>query len=72
MAKAKLNRKTSRDPVKRGVVRKKSSASASGAKLQGRDLERAIEQFQSEPDDERAHQRWKKIETSVFGAQYED
>ena len=39
---------------------------------QSKDLERAVEQFQSEPDEEKAHQQWKKIEASVFGVQFED
>jgi hypothetical protein len=40
--------------------------------LLGKDLERAVERFQSESDEQKAHQQWKKIETSVFGVQFED
>jgi hypothetical protein len=41
-------------------------------KLLGEDLDRAVEQFQSEPDEETAHQQWKEIEVSVFGVQFEE
>jgi hypothetical protein len=37
-----------------------------------KDLELAVEQFQSEPDGEKAHQQWRKIEASVFCVQFED
>jgi hypothetical protein len=37
-----------------------------------KDLELAVEQFQSEPDEGKAHQQWKRIEASVFGVQFED
>jgi hypothetical protein len=65
MARAKLRPKTDPTPPKRVIQRKSPS------KLLGKDLERAVEQFQSEPDPEKAHQQWKKIETSVFGVQFE-
>jgi hypothetical protein len=71
MARAKLKRNTDSAPLKRGV-RGKKSRSNSQAKLAGKDLERAVDQFQSEPDDEKAHKQWKKIEASVFGVQFED
>jgi hypothetical protein len=40
--------------------------------LRGEELERAAEQFQSELDDTKAHEQWKRIEGSVFGAQFDD
>jgi hypothetical protein len=71
MARAKLKPKTDPTPPKR-VVRRKKSPAKSPSKLLGKDLERAVEDFQSEPDQEKAHQQWKKIESSVFGVQFED
>jgi hypothetical protein len=35
-------------------------------------LESAIEHFQSERDEKKARQQWKKIESSVFGVQFGD
>jgi hypothetical protein len=52
--------------------RKKTSSPTVPAKLRGRDLEKAVEQFQAEPDEKKAHERWKHIESSVFGVQFED
>jgi hypothetical protein len=71
MARSKLKRKTDSAPPKRSIRRKKSP-SKSPSQLLGKDLERAVEQFQSEPDEQKAHQQWKKIEASVFGVQFED
>jgi len=71
MARATLKPKTDPTPPKHGVRQKKSRAK-SPSKLLGKDLERAVEQFQSESDEQKAHQQWKKIETSVFGVQFED
>jgi hypothetical protein len=72
MARAKLKRKTSPTPLKRGVARRKSPPPVSEPELLGKALERAVERFQSEPDEEKAHEQWKKIEASVFGVQFED
>jgi hypothetical protein len=72
MARAKLKRKTDSAPPKHGVRGKKSPPKKSPSKLLGKDLERAVEQFQAEPDGQKAHQQWKKIEASVFGVQFED
>jgi hypothetical protein len=72
MARAKLKRNSSPTPLKRGVARKNSAPPASTPKLLGKNLERAVEQFQSEPDEKKAHEQWKKIEASVFGVQFED
>jgi hypothetical protein len=38
----------------------------------GKDLERAVQQFQSETDDKKAHEQWQQIETSIFGVQFAD
>jgi hypothetical protein len=35
-------------------------------------LESAVERFQAEPDEKKAHEQWKRIETSVFGLQFKD
>jgi hypothetical protein len=72
MAKAKVKRKTSPAPLKRGVARKKLPPPVLEPELLGKDLERAVERFQSEPDEMKAHRQWKKIEASVFGVQFED
>jgi hypothetical protein len=71
MARTKLKRKTDSPPPTPSARRKKSR-SKSPSRLLGKDLERAVEQLQSEPDEEKAHRQWKKIETSVFGVQFED
>lgn len=72
MARAKLKRKTDSMSATRGARVGRSASALSPPKLRGKDLERAVEQFQSEPDDKKAHQQWKKIEASVFGVQFED
>ena len=72
MAKAKPNRKNASTRVKRGVARKNSRSPVSTSKLVGKNLERAVEQFQSEPDEKKAHEQWKQIESSVFGVSFED
>jgi len=51
---------------------RETPSGSSRKKLVGRGLERAVEQFQSEPDEKKAHEQWKKIETSIFGVQFED
>jgi hypothetical protein len=40
--------------------------------LRGKELETAVERFQSEPDDSKAHEEWKKIESAVFGVQFDE
>jgi hypothetical protein len=54
------------------LPRKGIVSPSAAPRLRGKDLESAIVQFQSEPDEKKAHQRWKKIESSVFGVQFED
>ncbi|MFZ0774512.1 MAG: hypothetical protein WCA49_16550 [Candidatus Sulfotelmatobacter sp.] len=72
MARAKPKRRTTPTPAKRGVLRKTSASPVSTPKLLGKNLERAVRQFQAEPDDKKAHEQWKQIESSVFGVQFED
>ena len=73
MARTKQKRKIAAPRVTRGILRKKPSVPASRSKkLLGKDLEGAVEQFQSEPDQKKAHEQWKRIETAVFGVQFED
>ncbi len=72
MVTAKQKRKTSTgtNPKAKFANPKKRPASPSGSPdLRGKDLERAVEQFQTEPDDKRAHEQWKEIESSIFGVQ---
>jgi hypothetical protein len=71
MARPKLKQKSNSTLPKHGAPRKKSGRK-SPSQLSGKNLERAVEQFQSEPNPEKAHQQWKKIETSIFGVQFED
>lgn len=56
----------------RKFSKKKSSSSGRTRDLRGKDLERAVEQFQAEPDEKRAHEQWKKVESSIFGVQFKD
>jgi hypothetical protein len=70
MAKTKPQ-KTVSARVKRGAARKTSGRPVSTTTLVGKNLERAVEQFQSEPDQKKAHEQWKEIEASVFGVQFE-
>jgi hypothetical protein len=73
MAKAKQVRKSAPVRTIRPTSRKGLSAPAMPSKkLAGKNLERAVEQFQSEPDDKKAHEQWRQIETSIFGVQFED
>jgi hypothetical protein len=37
-----------------------------------RKLERMVDEFQSEPDDGRARQRWHEIEKTIFGVEFRD
>jgi len=72
MARAKPKRRTTPAPPKRGVQRRTSASPVSTPKLLGKNLERAVNQFQSEPNNKKAHEQWKQIESSVFGVQFED
>jgi len=75
MATTKGKRKTSAgtNPKTKFTNAKKRAASpARPTNLQGKDLERAIEQFQAEPDDKRAHEQWKQVESAIFGVQFKD
>jgi len=71
MAKLKRGAKTKSTPSNMSARRKKSVATNSSAP-RGKALERAVERFQSEPDEKSAHAQWKKIESSVFGVEFED
>jgi hypothetical protein len=71
MAKTKLKRKTTESRF-RGNTTRKRAASTAAPRLKGKALEQAVEQFQAEPDDKKAHAQWKQIEPSVFGAQFWD
>jgi hypothetical protein len=64
-------RKTKRANPKANPSASSSRLSRSKS-LRGKELEHAVEQFQSEPNAVKAHERWKQIETSVFGVQFED
>jgi hypothetical protein len=64
-------KKSSRTRSKRRP-RKGTGATMPAPRLQRKDLESAIVQFQSEPDKKEAHKQWKKIESSVFELQFED
>jgi hypothetical protein len=72
MARVKPTRVVQPTRRKRGLPGTKSPRSPAGSRLVGKNLERAVEQFQSEPDKKKAHEQWKQIETSVFGVQFED
>jgi hypothetical protein len=75
MATAKQKRRTStrtNPKAKRINAKKRSASSARPSSLQGKNLERAVAQFQAEPDEKRAHERWQEIEPSIFGVQFKD
>jgi hypothetical protein len=72
MARARQKQRVAPVSAGRGVARKASASARPSKKLTGKGLERAVEQFQSEPDDKKAHERWKQIETSIFGVRFED
>ena len=40
------------------------------AEVQRRKLGQMVEEFQREPDNAKAHQKWKEIEKTVFGVEY--
>ena len=71
MAKLKLKSKATQN-VSHRAPRKKTAPRASQPKLRGKALELAVERFQAEPDNKKAHEQWKQIESSVFGVQFED
>jgi hypothetical protein len=68
--KAKPKRASASLTVGRGTSRK--NASSSSKKLTGKNFEHAVEQFQTEPDEKKAHEQWKQIERSIFGVRFED
>jgi hypothetical protein len=72
MAKTKPSRKTASTSTNRSVPRRKQRSAATPPRLLGKNLERAVEEFQSEPDEKKAHEQWKQIEASVFGVRFED
>lgn len=69
MEKTKPKRKSSQPGIK-SISRGRMTSQR--PTLRGKDLESAIERFQAEPDEKKAHERWKGIENSVFGVQFED
>jgi hypothetical protein len=72
MPKTKLRRKTVATRQTKSALQANRKSSASPPTLRGKELERAVERFQSEANDKKAHERWKKIEASIFGVQFED
>lgn len=72
MPKAKSKRKAIATSRGKNISRARQKSPASTRILRGKELEGAVEQFQSESDDKKAHEQWKKIEASVFGVQFED
>jgi len=75
MATTKRKHKTSagmRPKAKLTAAKNRAASSARSTDLRGKDLERAVEQFQAEPDAKRAHDQWKQIESSIFGVQFKD
>ncbi len=71
MATIKQKRKTTAG-THRKFPKKKPSSPGQTRELRGKDLERAVERFQAEPDEKRAHEQWKKVESSIFGVQFKD
>lgn len=75
MATTKRKHKTSagmRPKTKLTAAKSRPASPARSSDLRGKDLERAVEQFQAEPDAKRAHEQWKQIESSIFGVQLKD
>jgi len=68
--KAKPKRTTPRVNAHRHPARKQEKLSSK--KLVGHDFARAVKRFQAEPDEQKAHEQWKGIETSIFGVRFED
>jgi hypothetical protein len=71
MPRAKTKHKAIRPPAQTNT-RPSNRRSPASESLRGKELERAVERFQSEPDDSKAHKEWKKIESAVFGVQFDD
>jgi hypothetical protein len=71
MAKTKPKRKSPQIRVK-SALRKTAASRVAAPTLRGKALESAVDRFQSEPDEKKAHDQWKRIEASVFGVQFED
>ncbi len=71
MAKLKPARKSKPSPANKNARRRKSVSTVPTA-LRGESLERALERFQSDPDEKIARAQWKQIESSVFGVEFED
>jgi hypothetical protein len=67
MATTRQKRKSSAGTRPKAKFSKKKASSNRNTALQGKDLERAVEQFQAEPDDKRAREQWKQVESSIFG-----
>jgi hypothetical protein len=42
------------------------------AEVERRKLGQMVDEFQSQPDEDKAHQQWKEIEKTVFGVEYLD
>jgi hypothetical protein len=59
-------------PLAMGRANPQKNAASSSKKLTGKNFERAVEQFQTEPLEKKAHEQWKQIEKSIFGVPFED
>ncbi len=70
MARVKLKQEPAASSLNLDSSRKKSLRMK--PKLRGKNLELAVEKFQSEPDEKKTHNQWKRIEASVFAVQFED
>jgi hypothetical protein len=69
---AKTNpKRESRQARPKGPSRKSTAYRGQGPALRGKKLETAVQKFQSEPDEKKAHEEWKRIERSVFGVEFE-
>jgi hypothetical protein len=71
MPRAKTKSKAIRPPAQTNT-RPSKRRSPEPESLRGKELERAVERFQSEADDGKAHKEWKKIEGAVFGVQFDE
>ena len=71
MPRAKTKQKAIRPPAQT-KTRSSSRRSTASESLRGKELERAVERFQSEADEVKAHKEWKNIESAVFGVQFDD
>jgi hypothetical protein len=69
----KLKRRLKAKPIRRtGSSHPGKGSSQVSPALRGKSLERAVERFQAEPDQKNARSQWKRIESSVFGVEFED